>query len=166
MPGDGGILVLILGKILVPSSLSNLASICEDDQLVQSQAGPEIARRILNLLYLVTQSCLTLCDPVDCSPSGSSVHGDSPDKNTGVGCHALLQGIFPTQGLNPSLPRCRQILYCPSHQGSPHLIRPQANSSSTSVHPCSACLPQEAGASLLGLFPSRGHKNTKCLHVH
>ena len=48
------------------------------------------------MLYLVAQSCLTLCDPMDCSPSDSSVHGDSPGKNTGVGCHALLQGIFPT----------------------------------------------------------------------
>ena len=37
------------------------------------------------------QSCLTLCDPIDCSPPGSSVHGDFPGKNTGVGCHALLQ---------------------------------------------------------------------------
>ena len=45
--------------------------------------------------------CLTLCNPVDCSPPGSSVHGDSPGKNTGVDCHALLQRIFPTQGLNP-----------------------------------------------------------------
>ena len=42
-----------------------------------------------------------LCDPMDCSLPGSSVHGDSPDKNTGVGCRALLQGIFPTQGSNP-----------------------------------------------------------------
>ena len=42
------------------------------------------------------QSCLTHCDPVDCSPPGSSVHGDSPGKNTGVGCHALLQGLFLT----------------------------------------------------------------------
>ena len=41
-----------------------------------------------------------LCDPVDCSPPGSSIHGDSLGKNTGVGHHALLQGIFPTQGLN------------------------------------------------------------------
>ena len=49
------------------------------------------------------QSCLTLCDPTDCSPRGSSVHGDSPGKNPGVGCHALLQEIFPTQGLNPRL---------------------------------------------------------------
>ena len=46
------------------------------------------------------QLCPTLCDPMDCSPSGFSVHGDSPGKNTGVGCHALLQGIFPTKGLN------------------------------------------------------------------
>ena len=52
-------------------------------------------------MCLVTQLCPTLCNPVDCSPSGSSVHGDSPSKNTGVGCHALLQGIFSTQGLNP-----------------------------------------------------------------
>ena len=36
-----------------------------------------------------------LCSPMNCSPSGSSVHGDSPGKNTGVGCHFLLQGIFP-----------------------------------------------------------------------
>ena len=39
---------------------------------------------------------LTLCDPMDCSLPGSSVHGDSPGKNTGVGCRALLQEIFPT----------------------------------------------------------------------
>ena len=39
---------------------------------------------------LVTQSCLTLCDPMDCSLLGSPVHGDSPGKNTGVGCLALL----------------------------------------------------------------------------
>ena len=61
------------------------------------------------------QSCPTLCDPMDCSPPGFSVHGDSPGKNTGVGYHALLQGIFLTQGLNPCilwLLHCRQILYC------------------------------------------------------
>ena len=40
-------------------------------------------------------SRVRLCDPVDCSPPGSSVHGDSPDKNTGVGCHSHLQGIEP-----------------------------------------------------------------------
>ena len=46
---------------------------------------------------LVAQLCPTLCNPVDCSPPGSPVHGDSPDENTGVGCHALLQGISLTQ---------------------------------------------------------------------
>ena len=50
-------------------------------------------------------SCLTLHDPMDCSPPGSSVHGILPGKNTGVDCHALLQGIFPTQGSNPRLLR-------------------------------------------------------------
>ena len=48
---------------------------------------------------------------------------DSPGKNTGVGCHSFLQGIFPTQGSNPSLPHCRQILYHLNHQGSPMNIR-------------------------------------------
>ena len=56
---------------------------------------------------------------MDCSPPGSSVYGDSPGKNTGVGCHALLQGVFPPQGLNPGLPHCRQIIYQLSHQGNP-----------------------------------------------
>ena len=50
---------------------------------------------------------------------GSSVHRDSPGKNTGVGCHALLQGILPTQGSNPGLLHCRQILYHLSQQESP-----------------------------------------------
>ena len=49
------------------------------------------------------QSYATLCNPMDCSPPGSSVHEDSPGKNTGVGCYALLQGIFLTQGSNPHL---------------------------------------------------------------
>ena len=50
----------------------------------------------------VAQSCPTPSDPMDYSPPGSSVHGDFPGKNTGVGCQALLQGMFPTQGSNPS----------------------------------------------------------------
>ena len=68
---------------------------------------------------LVTQLCLTLCHPMDRSLAGSSVHGNSPGKNTGVDCSALLQGIFPTKGSNPSLPHCRWILYCLRHQGRP-----------------------------------------------
>ena len=49
------------------------------------------------------QSCPTLCKPMDCSPPGTSVHRDSPGKYIGVDHHALLQGIFLTQGSNPCL---------------------------------------------------------------
>ena len=49
--------------------------------------------------------------------TGSSVHGIFPGKNTGIGCHPLLQGIFPTQGSNPDLLDCRQTLHWLSHQG-------------------------------------------------
>ena len=52
---------------------------------------------IFAVLCLVAQSCLTH-DPMDYSLPGSSVHADSPGENIGVGCHALLQGIFFTQG--------------------------------------------------------------------
>ena len=70
------------------------------------------------IIVLVTQSRLTLCNPMDCSTPGSSVHGmDSPGKNTGVGCHVLLQGIFLTQGRNTGVLHCRQILYHLSHEG-------------------------------------------------
>ena len=57
------------------------------------------------------QSCPTLCDPMDCSPPGSSVHGNSPGKTTGVRCCSLLQEIFPTQGSNP------RLLHLPSLAG-------------------------------------------------
>ena len=66
-----------------------------------------------------TQSCLTLCNPTDCSPPGSSVHGDSPGKSSGMGCHALLQEIFPNQGSNPGLPHCRQIFLPSEPPGKP-----------------------------------------------
>ena len=60
---------------------------------------------------------------MDCSPLGPSVHEDPPGKNTGVGSHALLQEIFPTQRSNPGLLHCRQILSCLSHQGSPRILK-------------------------------------------
>ena len=70
-------------------------------------------------MCLVIQSCLTLCNSMNCSLPSSSVHGDSTGKNIGVGSHALLQGIFPTQGSNL---HCRWILYHLSHQGSPRIL--------------------------------------------
>ena len=66
----------------------------------------------------VAQSCPTLCDPMDYSLPGFSIHGIFPGKNTGVGCYFLLQGIFLAQGSNLGLPHCRQMLYRLSHQGS------------------------------------------------
>ena len=63
----------------------------------------------------ITQSCLTLCNPVE--------HPwNSPGRNSGVGSLPLLQGIFQTQGSNPRLPHCRQILYQLNHKGSPRIL--------------------------------------------
>ena len=66
------------------------------------------------------QLCLTLCDPMNCSPPGSSVHGDSLGKNTGVGCPFLLQGVFP--GIEPvsltSICISREVLYHQHHLGN------------------------------------------------
>ena len=76
----------------------------------------------LGMRAKLLQPCLTLCDPMDFSLPGSSVHGDSPGKNIGSGCHARLQGIFSTQGLNPGSLHCRWILYHLSHQGNPWIL--------------------------------------------
>ena len=73
-------------------------------------------------MCLATQLCSILLEPMDCSPPGSSVYADSPGKNTWVDCHALLQGIFPTQESNPGLSHCWQILYHLSYQGSPDFL--------------------------------------------
>ena len=67
--------------------------------------------------------CVCVCVQLFVTPwttaqTGSSVHQDSPGKITGIGSHALLQGIFPTQESNRGLLHCRQILYHLSHQGS------------------------------------------------
>ena len=101
--------------------------------------------------WKVIQSCPTLCGPMDCSLPGSSVHGifqagvlewgaiyiqitsypnvsrlyspwNSPGQNTGLGNISLLQRIFPTQGSNPGLPHCKQILYQLSHKGNPRIL--------------------------------------------
>ena len=56
---------------------------------------------------LITQSCPTLCDPMDCGQPGSSVHRISQTGNTGVGSYSLFQGIFPTQGSNLAFNRSK-----------------------------------------------------------
>ena len=65
----------------------------------------------------VAQSCLTLT-----GPHGLYSPWNFPGQNTGVGSLSFLQGIFPAQGSNPGLLRCRQILYQLSHKGSPRIL--------------------------------------------
>ena len=136
-----------------------------------SSSSDKVWSESMKLKVLVAHSCLAFCDPMDCNPSGSSVHGilrvrilgwvaipfsrgscqtrdwtqvawgcvkvkvsqlcptlSDPMDSTVYGIlqarllewvsHSLLQGIFPTQGLNPGLPHCRRILYQLSHKGS------------------------------------------------
>ena len=82
------------------------------------------------------------------SSPGSSVHGDSPGRNTGVGCHALLQGIFPTQELNQGPLLCRQIRYQLSYQKESEV----AQSCPTLRDPMDCSLP---GSSVHGIFQAR-----------
>ena len=65
------------------------------------------------------QSCSTLCDPMDCSPPDSSVHGISQATILEWGCHFLVQEIFPTQGSNQHLLQWQVDSLLPIHQGSP-----------------------------------------------
>ena len=63
------------------------------------------------VVQLLSRVCL-FCNPMDCSPSGSSINEILQVRIlVRVSCYFLLQGIFPTQGLNPSLLPCKQILY-------------------------------------------------------
>ena len=75
---------------------------CHKDSTLAHQGLKKVTGIVV--VVLVTQSCLTLCDPIDCS------------KNTGVHCHSLIQRIFQTQGLNLGLLHCRQILYSLSYR--------------------------------------------------
>ena len=79
-------------------------------------------------------NCVQLfCDPMDCRPPGSSVHAIFSGKNIGVDCHFLLQGIFPTQGLNPHLLHCRWIIYCWTTRFVQNLSLTQSSSTSSFI---------------------------------
>ena len=96
---------------------------------------PASSNSCVCVCVLSLQSCPTLCDPMDYSPPGLSVQWDSPSKNTGVGCHALLQGIFPTQGSNP------HILYLLHWKAGSLALGPPGKSSSNSQHTLTVYLP-------------------------
>ena len=81
---------------------------------------------VWTLQRMKSESCSvvpTLCDPMDCSPTRLLCPWNSPGWNTGVDSCSLLHVIFPTQGSNPGLPHCWQILYHLSHQGSPRILQ-------------------------------------------
>ena len=86
---------------------------------------------------LATQSCLTLCNPMDCSSPGSSVYQNLQARILEWVAILFSRGIFPIQGLNPNLPECRWILYCLSHQVSPIILYPNSFNymSHLSTHP-------------------------------
>ena len=74
----------------------------------------------LKVSMWVSESCSVVSDFLQ--PHGLHSTWNSPGQNTSVGSPSLLQGIFPTQRLNPGLPHCRQILYQLSHKGSPRIL--------------------------------------------
>ena len=102
------------------------------------------------ITVLVAQSCPTLCNLMDCSLPGSSVHGISPGKNTGVGYHSLLPGTFLTQGSNRRLLHLltdRQILSYLSDQGGdpqPWFHEELVPRDSSSSHLSPLALPRQA----------------------
>ena len=93
----------------------------ENKIIIQKYTGTLM---FMNIACLVTQSCLTLCDPLECSLPVSSVHGTFQARILECVAIFLLQ-IFPTQGLNPHLLcllHCRRILYRLNHQGYTNII--------------------------------------------
>ena len=118
---------------ILDSDVHVLASICYrwGRFLWGPQVSPGICANLCALLVHQATECSpmalsagsvmsdSLCDPMDCSPPGSSVHGISQAGRLEWDCHSLLLGIFPTQGSNLGLLHCRQIVYHLSHQGSP-----------------------------------------------
>ena len=77
---------------------------------------------VADCVCMLCRSVTSSLGPYGRSSPGSSIHGDSSGKNTGVGCHALFQGIFPTQEQNPGLLHCKWILYHLSPQGGAWIL--------------------------------------------
>ena len=81
---------------------------------------PSLWQSVWNHLKSESESCPAVSNSLWTHGLYSPWH--SPDQDTGVGSFFLLQGIFPTQGSDPGLPNCRQILYQLSHKGSPRIL--------------------------------------------
>ena len=100
-----------LSLVYGPCYINKYNNLCSLDKLEVVFIAPLISSAGIFFfsLCLDAQSSPTLCDPTDFNLSASSVHGESLGRNTGVSCHALLQGICPTQGSNSGLLHCKQI---------------------------------------------------------
>ena len=112
---DGEIVETVADSIFLGSKIT-----------VDGDFSPEIKRCLLLGRKVMTNlkvkvkllSCVQLFATPQTIAYQAPLSWDFPGMNTGVGCHFLLQGIFLTQGLNPGLPHCRQMLYHLSHQGT------------------------------------------------
>ena len=112
---ENGALLLLMGECFQQSNQQNIINHQELSSLPRipffnilsqgenQKCDQRVMYRHVSMCAKPLQSCLTLCNSVDCSLLGSSIHEDSPGKNPGVGCHVLLQGIFVTQGSSPCL---------------------------------------------------------------
>ena len=87
--------------------------------LVGMQLGANTIENSMHVCMVSCFTCVQLLVALWTVAHQAPLQRGSPGKNTRVGCHAFLQGIFPTQGLNPGLSHCKQILYHLSHQESP-----------------------------------------------
>ena len=122
---------LLIEKIILKNHLNSLEFVIKSYIASGKVFIPFISKMDYACLHAKSlQPCLTLCKLMDCGPPASSVHVRqeeySPGKNTGVGCHAFLQGIFPTQGSNPHLlclPALAGGSLTLSRLGSPQLTR-------------------------------------------
>ena len=114
-------------EIIMLSEVSQISSVFYLIQFFSGMTKHFSLTKVLRVKVLVTQSCPTLSHPMDCSPPGSSVHGILQARTLELGAIPFFQ----TQGLNPGLLHCRQILYCLSHQGSPTEVRAEVKFDNT-----------------------------------
>ena len=114
-PGGPGISRLARLSVLGPFSFNVRGTYYAFQPDSSSSSGLRIC-----IIHLISESDSVVSNSL--RPHGLYSPWNSPGQNTGVGSLSLLQGVFPTQGLNPGLPHCRRILYQVSHKESPRIL--------------------------------------------
>ena len=118
-PTSQNIQARLLRKTIGPARATKLLSVPPKENLIDHRC---VCMSGVCVHALVTQLCLTLCDPMDCSLPGSSVQGIIQARILEWVAIFLLQGIFLTQRSNPDILHCMQIFYLLSHQGNPKVL--------------------------------------------